>query len=269
MEYHMRFISKSVIVAVILAGGLISCAKKTKEAVRADFDCITVSRDVPLTDATDAPRCRIKMELQTAKGNSEKSKSINSIIGERLFGYENLSLSQAADSFANAYVRNYMEVLRPLYDKDKADETRRSWYEYHYTVTTEVGEGRDGVIVYTMKSDWYEGGAHGLTQKHVVNFDMKTGRRLALADILVPGYEPRLNEMLLKALEKKVGAKNMTELHDKGYLYSMDMFTPENFIIGEDNITFIYNVYEIAPFAEGMTELSIDYSELNDLLPKQ
>ncbi len=265
----MRFIFKYVLVANILAGSLISCEKRPDNVLQMNFDCVQVSRDIPLTDEAEAPRCKIRMQLQEFKGNSDKSKIINNTIGNELFNYENLSLKQAADSFANVYACNYVEVLRPLYEKDKADKTRRSWYEYHYMVNTEVSEGKNGIIVYTIKSDWYEGGTHGLVQKHVVNFDPKSGKRMYIADILVPGYEIKLNEILLKSLENKVGARNITELHDKGYLYSMDMFTPENFILGKKGITFIYNIYEIAPFSEGMIELSVDYSELNDLLSKK
>ena len=36
----------------------------------------------------------------------------------------------------------------------------------------------------------------------------------------------------------------------------------------EHSITFIYNVYEIAPYSNGITELDIPYSDINDLLKK-
>lgn len=264
----MRFIFKPVFIASILVGFLFSCGNDNGNFRMTDFEEVIVSRDVPLTGDTDSPRCKISIQLYVAKGDSGKSQSINSTIEDKLFDFDNLPLKQAADSFANVYARNYIDVLRPLYKKDRSDKTRQSWYEYRYNVSTEVSKGRDDIIVYTIKSEWYEGGAHGLSQKHVVNFDVNTGKRLAASDVFVPGYETKLTEILLKSLKDKVGAKTITELHDKGYLYSMDMFVPENFIIGEDHITFIYNVYEIAPFAEGMTELSIDYSELKDILPK-
>lgn len=58
----------------------------------------------------------------------------------------------------------------------------------------------------------------------------------------------------------------MSALRDKGYLYSMDMFPSENFILGEETITFIYNPYEIAPYNVGSTELIIPFSDIKDLL---
>ena len=46
----------------------------------------------------------------------------------------------------------------------------------------------------------------------------------------------------------------------------MDMFPTENFIIGEETLTFIYNPYEIAPYNMGMTELIIPYSDIEKIL---
>jgi hypothetical protein len=48
----------------------------------------------------------------------------------------------------------------------------------------------------------------------------------------------------------------------------MDMFPSENFILGKETITFIYNPYEIAPYEKGSIELTLSYSELDDILNK-
>jgi len=79
---------------------------------------------------------------------------------------------------------------------------------------------------------------------------------------LAPGFEQKLNEQLLEALLDKTGAKDINQLHEEGYLYSMDMFASENFILGDDEITFIYNPYEIADYSKGRIELKIDIDEL-------
>ena len=62
--------------------------------------------------------------------------------------------------------------------------------------------------------------------------------------------------------------KTIDDLKAKNYLFSMDMFPSENFILDSDEITFIYNAYEIAPYAMGKTEISVSYSEVKDLLKK-
>ena len=85
---------------------------------------------------------------------------------------------------------------------------------------------------------------------------------------MVPGYKVKLNELLQKALMDKADCKDINELHDKGYLFSMEMYPSSNFILGKDGITFIYNPYEIAPYALGRIELTISNATLEPLFKK-
>ena len=47
---------------------------------------------------------------------------------------------------------------------------------------------------------------------------------------------------------------------------TMDIYAPQNFIVGEDGITFIYNPYEIAPYTKGNTELTLSYDTLRAIM---
>jgi len=232
-----------------------------------DFETVSKEKTVSISQEANAPQCSVKLELAAAKGASgeERAKLLNEAVAQRLFYMEGLTLAEAADSFANKYTRDYVRNFGPLYREDRSDEAKRAWYEYHYYVTSEAHGGRKGVIVYDATIDYYEGGAHGINQRVVMNFDNKTGRQLTLADVFVPGYEHSLCELLLEALVDKVGAKDVDDLRAKGYLYSMEMFAPENFVLDEDNVTFIYNPYEIAPYDQGLITLEIDNDELEKL----
>jgi hypothetical protein len=75
-----------------------------------------------------------------------------------------------------------------------------------------------------------------------------------------------LTAVLLKALKEKTGSDDLAALKEKGYLNAMDMFPTENFILGEETITFIYNPYEIAPYNMGSTELIIPYNDVDKIL---
>ena len=75
--------------------------------------------------------------------------------------------------------------------------------------------------------------------------------------------------MLLSELMRKTNSKNMDELHDKGYLMTMDLYVPDNYILGTKDVTFYYNPYEIAPYATGDTELTISYGQLKAIMKKQ
>lgn len=259
---------------VVFAGAVITCLMaacgKTGHDVDIYFDKVNVSKDIALVKETDSPHCKIRISVEYAKNDSGKvAKKINATIAERLFNIENLPMELAVDSFASTYARDYIENLEKLYREDKSNPDRHVWYEYSYAINTEIKrQSKRGIITYIALLDFFEGGAHGISQRLVMNFDIHTGKLLTLNDIFVPGYEARLNEVLLEALENKTGLKSIDDLHKEGYLYSMSIFAPDNFIIGDESLTFIYNVYEIAPYAKGQTELIIDYSDIKELLPK-
>lgn len=233
-----------------------------------EFDQLTKDVERKLTNDKNSPLCKVHLQVNYASdSNGERARLVNDAIGQKLFGVTGLPIRQAVDSFANKYADDYIKNLSRFYQEDKGNEQRRPWYEYHYVATTSVRQGREGrVSVYLITFDYYEGGAHGINQQLTMNFDNKTGRLLTLDDIFVPGYEMRLNKILLKALRELVEAKDLRELHDKGYLYSMDMYASENFILDDEAITFVYNPYEIAPYALGSTELKIAYKALADIL---
>jgi len=246
----------------------VGCSSQT--SVPVTFEKAKVSKEVVLSAEADAPSCNVVLNVDFATGNNaETAKAINEAIENRLFNMNGLTMQQAVDSFASQYTRDYKQNLSPLYAQDKEDALKRTWYEYNYSIDTETQEGRDdAVVVYLITLDYYEGGAHGIYQQLVMNFDKQSGKQLTLQDVFVPGYEERLTELLLEKLMDLADVKNMEELKAKDYLFSMDMFPSENFILGKDNITFIYNAYEIAPYAMGMTELELSYDELSGILKK-
>lgn len=234
-----------------------------------DFEPITASRTMALTKDADSPECNISLNVKVAKGKDRVVQTINNAIVTKLFDFTNLSPRNAVDSFARKYTSDYVKNMLPLYKDDKGDENKKLWYQYSYDVKTNVDNGRDGVYVYTINLSYYEGGAHGIEHTLVMNFDKQTGKQLTLADVFVAGYQHKLNERLINVLLKNVGVNNVNELHDKGFLYSTDMFPSENFVLGEDEITFIYNPYEIAPYEKGKTELKLQYDDLEDILQKK
>ncbi len=231
-----------------------------------DTDEAKVTKVVNITDEENAPKCHIALNVKYVKGDDERAKTVNNAIEQRLFMMDSLTMQQAVDSFANLYTSDYRKNMAPLYREDKGDETKRAWYEYKYEVTTETKAGKDGCMVYIINLDMYEGGAHGISQQLVMNFDAKTGRQLKYDDIFVQGHEFRLREMLLDELKKQTDTNTLDELHAKDYLLTMDIYAPQNFILGDDEVTFIYNPYEIAPYAKGNTELTLSYSKLKDIM---
>jgi hypothetical protein len=232
-----------------------------------EFQSVVTDKIMPLTNENNSPTCSVHLEMKEAtKESGHPGELINATVMKRLLDREENTMQLAIDAFANNYTETYKKTMVPLYNQDRADTTKKAWYQYHYIINTSTQQGSKGTIVYLATVDYYEGGAHGINQLITLNFETKTGRQLTLADIFATGYEQPLKNILLKALKEKTGCTTMSALREKGYLYSMDIFPSENFILGDETITFVYNPYEIAPYAMGSTELIIPYSDVDKLL---
>jgi hypothetical protein len=245
-----------------------SCVTETEDTIF--FNSATSDKEVKLSNDMGSPVCAVHLQLQYAtEKNGHKAEVVNEIIQKKLLDMSELTIQQAIDSFANSYTSSYIRNFLPLYNQDRADTTKRSWYEYHYVITSETHPGGFGTTSYIAIIDYFEGGAHGVNQRMTMNFENKTGRLLELQDIFVPGFESQLNPILQKALTEKVGAKDYRDLQDKGYLFQTKMFPSKNFLLSDETITFIYNPYEIASYDKGETELNIALSALDSILKSE
>ena len=208
------------------------------------FDEVSADKVVKLANDDNSPTCSVLLKLAYAtEQNGHKASVINETIQKRLLNMHDLTMKQAIDSFANNYTESYRQNFQPLYNQDRLDSTKRSWYEYHYVITSQTQKGGKGTTAYIATIDYYEGGAHGVNMQETILFDNITGKELTLNDIF--------------------------ELKNKGYLLKMKIFPSKNFILNDETITFIYNPREIASYDKGSIELTVALSALKKILKKE
>ena len=104
------------------------------------------------------------------------------------------------------------------------------------------------------------GAAHGMYHNEYVNFDLTRKQRIALQDLIVPGAEAKILDALFAAnsmwLDDHAIKRDKLQLSD-------------NFYYGAQGIVFVYPLYELASYAEGMTELLLPYHAVNKLIKAQ
>ena len=233
------------------------------------FDSLSVEKRVALTADTNSPAYEMKLNVKYVKeGSDEMRKSVNDAITAKIFNLHNVDIKMAVDSFVNENSHTYINDMLPLYKEDKRDIDKMPIYQHEAIINTRTEDGKEGIVTYYINMYNFTGGAHGLEQLLTLNFDKTTGKTITLDDVMVTGYQMRLNELLQKALLEKADCKDINELHDKGYLFSMEMYPSSNFVLGKDGVTFIYNPYEIAPYALGRIELTLSYSTLEPIMKK-
>ena len=240
---------------------LIACGGADENTL--EFETVTADKSVNLSNEVLSPTCKVHLELEAVTENmGHRAEVINNTVMKRLLDEEEETMQLAANAFAEKYTESYQKTMLPLYNEDRADTTKRSWYEYHYVVKCSTQRGSKGTYVYLATVDYSEGHANSIHQLIPLNFYSDTGKEITAKQVFVDGYKSQLPRLLLKALMEKTELPTMEQLKEKGYLDQVEMYVPENFIVGDNTITFIFNPSEIASLELGTIELVLTYAQL-------
>lgn len=235
------------------------------------FDSVKVDSVLALGEDTAGPRCHVSLCLTYFKGKNA-GRINDSIIRSGILSPDYFSITpqkitpqEAADSFVTRYVTEYERDYGELY---KADKMHGASYNCEYILKTHVIQENDKYYTYIANIYNYGGGAHGSSIVVARNIDIKTGKIVSLKDMFVPGYEHELNELIVKALCEKYEVADLKALNDKTIFLGIDVYAPDNFIIEDDGITFIYSSDEIASHAEGEIRAEVGNKDLERILRK-
>ncbi len=227
------------------------------------FEMLSAEKSIRLSNEELSPQCSVSLKLPCAtKESGEVGQKINEAVVYRLFNQEDMGMQGAMDQFVEAYTMSYKSNMLPLYNADRADTTKRSWYEFHYIINATTEQTSKRTLAYLATIDYSEGHANSIHQLIPMNFNIETAKEIKMKDIFVDGYETQLPRLLLKALMEKTETQNREQLKEMGYLDQVEMYVPENFIVSDNTITFIFNPSEIASLELGTIELVLTYAQL-------
>jgi hypothetical protein len=116
-----------------------------------------------------------------------------------------------------------------------------------------------------MSISWYSfsyGAAHPIGSISHFNFDLRTGKKLTLDDLLTDGYKKELKRLGEKAFIKTNGSSGWEFTPGRG-----DFFLPDNFSITKKGLMFTYGQYEIGPYAAGSPDVLIRYDQISQFIP--
>lgn len=214
----------------------------------------------------DAPTLTIDINLPTIDlGNKENTARLDSTLALEIFSLPH-SLRESCDSFISNQKKDF-DWLRNEYHNLKEEGMPPGLMRQYCDIVGKTLRGYKGYMNYIVSREEYYGGAHPYTYHIFLNIDPATGSEITFYDIFKEGCEEALTAMLLDKLMQHANACTMDELHEKGYLYlDTGLFISQNFLLGNDSITFLYNRYEIAPYALGDITLTLDYTTLKDIM---
>ena len=261
--------------AVLMAGMFGSCneVKTPDDGVEhLAWDSIVKDTTVMLCDEADSPSAEIHLNIKYADGKHAQAVN-DSLLRSGILTPDYLSLeekdkkmnvAEAVKLFVDSYMADYKENFGELYGRDPEHSAS---YSLQYSCQTDVMD-RGNIISYVAQVYNYAGGAHGMNFTIVKNIDAKTGKIMKLGDVFVPGYEEKTKELILEKMLKKFEAKDLEGLREKGIFNGIEPYVPTNFILGDDEVEFIYCDTEIAPHAVGEIRIAVPRRQLDDLLKK-
>ena len=124
----------------------------------------------------------------------------------------------------------------------------------------------DEIISISFSNSIFEGGAHPNHFTFPVNFDLKTGKELKLADLFKPGanYLKTISDYSITQLKEKTGDMSDEEWIRTGAGPEAQNFDSWN--VTKKGILIIFDPYQVAAYAAGPHEVLIPYDELKNIL---
>lgn len=178
----------------------------------------------------------------------------NIIMGSTIGDSTPPSIQAAADSFMVSYVDTR---------KQFPDMPGGWFWEYDLKQNSETAK----ILCLSGSSSTFMGGAHPNSFIGYYNINKETGDTISLKDMLVPGFETKLNELIDKKFREMKGLGPKDNLMDKGGLFENKITFNYNAAVTKDGgLEFYYNPYEIAPYAAGPTAITFTAAELGDLI---
>lgn len=261
--------NKHLLISTLLIStlGLVACDRVKTETKNADAN---VQSNTETASVEKKPKNN-EVDIPAVWSKSYKMELVN----------EEICQPETDDNIANCIIYDVQSVKTNLdwvnqyYDKTlkesyadtafgpksdvrlEGEESDRKYYEG--SLVNYEGQ-KYNLVTFSLFNNSYTGGAHNNFNLVYDVFDIKTQKKLTLADVLKPVAKDKVLALLKK--------HNSTELEE----YKTDLNTltlTENFYFGDYGLVFVYSPYEIAPWVFGSPELTVPYDELRDLLKSE
>ena len=264
-----------LLIALLIAGcWLASCSNTGQPSRNLQFEEITLTKSEHLFADESKPACNLSIDFAFVNNaNTIGAKdSINAYLLSALFGkkYQQLSPQEAMEGYAKEYVTNYRADLEPMIQKDIDNHIDKdqltAWYSYEQELKGSIETYKGMLLSYCTYKNEYSGGPHGMYTTEFTNLNLSTLQPILLDELFVEDYQETLTELLWYQLALDNGVETRDELEEMGYATTGELAPTENFYINEDGITFYYNVYEIAPYSMGPTQITLSYDMLEYIL---
>lgn len=198
----------------------------------------------------------ISVLYDTATGNSALSKAINKELKTAMINTLNSSENQGdLTAILNDFNSEFVN-----FKKDFPESAATNW---ELNIETELSYQSEDIITISINTYEYKGGAHGNDKIKFLNLNAITGEVLQQSDIIknTNDFKTLAKSYFIKSLETED-----KDLKIEDFFFGTPFQLPENIGFSDDGLVLLYNVYEVASYAQGYTEFVIPFEDAQDFL---
>lgn len=202
-------------------------------------------------------KCEYPIFEHSPAGDSINA-GILKVIVSRTPSFEEQPVAKTIEEAAAAFIKEAEESQRG---------EKENVFPWESEVSGQVLLDQPGIVTVSIHSYTFTGGAHGMSVTSCLVFDTHTGKQLTLDDLFISGYQGKLDRLIGQRYRQMRGMAPDEPLNgEKGGLFEDRIAHNDNFALTGSGIRFLYNQYDIAPYAAGQIEIELPFSNLRDIL---
>ena len=206
-------------------------------------------------DKPDSACTVVKIKYPEFKGQT----ALNDTVESRLINL--FMLSEKPDTSLKDLTQNFLIA----YSNFKKSDTRTKMF-FELDTYAKVILQDSALVSLECGGYMFQGGAHGASFTGFINWNPKANKEIQLKDILVDGYQTQLTRIAETIFRKDEKLADTASLAPNYFFKDNKFALNENYAITPIGLRFMYNQYEIKPYAAGKTELFIPYTRIKTLL---
>lgn len=258
---------KKISLALLMIIVAISSCKRNQpnisESKKWKFDKLSLEKTVFLDN--DSTKGGIKLSFEFNYPAKISNDSLLNIIQSHFAtafagdDYKNQTPQNAFDTLTNRSIHESIDIAK-LAIRDRSDLS-----DYYKNVVTSVFDTTAISITARTETNEYMGGAHGSQYISYYNIDTRNGSIIKGDKLFKSGNNDKLTEYIKSELVKTLNHRG-----DTITLLDPESIVPsENFYFNEKGIVYVYNSYEVAPYSDGLVEVTLSYDRIKEMLTEE
>lgn len=161
-----------------------------------------------------------------------------------------------------------MAELQARYDEGTQPGMSDTLGDWEISRSATVLFQNSDVISLDIHSEGFLGGAHGFSERRLITFDVKSGKRLNIDELVSPKSRAIFEKLVETEFRRAREVPARESLSEAGFFVKPGepILVPDNFGITPGGLVIQYNPYEIAPYVYGATEIVVPMEAFRGVL---